>query len=110
MNGSEDLKFSLRHSLCKVGSRETDWSNSEKFAIARGIKKLLEKGVIQTVTPSADQFLSNIFLVPKPDGTQRFILNLKKLNEFINAEHFKIEDWRVARSLIEPIVLWRQSI
>lgn len=46
--------------------------------------------------------MSNIFLIPKPDGTHRLILNLKKLNEFVAAEHFTIEDWKVAKRLIDP--------
>lgn len=53
-------------------------------------------------TPCRGQFLSPFFLVPKPDGTQRFILNLKNLNKFLEPEHFKMEDSRLAMRLIQP--------
>lgn len=49
-----------------------------------------------------DQFLSSIFLHPKPDGSWRFILNLKKLNNFVNTVHFKLEDVRTAVKLMTP--------
>ena len=38
--------------------------------------------------------------MPKPDGSKRFILNLKCLNQYIKSSHFKIEDMRVALKLI----------
>lgn len=44
----------------------------------------------------------NIFLADKPNGKKRFILNLKKLNKFILAPHFKMEDYRTALKLITP--------
>lgn len=46
------------------------------------------------------EFVSPIFVVPKPDGTHRLIINLKKLNEFIEVKHFKMEDTRVASNLM----------
>lgn len=46
------------------------------------------------------QYLSSIFLVPKPNGKKRFILNLKSLNKFIVTSHFKMEDLRTTIKLI----------
>ena len=80
----------------------TAWSNHEQFLIAEQINKLLSKGAIERCSLSEDQILSSIFLVPKPDKTFRLILNLKGLNEFIETEHFKIEDYKVAKRLIGP--------
>lgn len=46
------------------------------------------------------QYLSKIFLTPKPDGSYRFILNLKNLNKFIAPQHFKMEDIRTVTKLM----------
>ena len=55
------------------------------------ILKLLNKGVIEKVQPQATQFISSIFLRPKPDGSHRLILNLKKFNETVVYHHFKMD-------------------
>ena len=47
-----------------------------------------------------NQFVSKIFLRPKTDGSYRLILNLKQLNEFIEVQHFKLEDIRTAKNLM----------
>lgn len=77
-----------------------NWSNEEKQVIELEIKKLISLGAISKCSYHKDQFVSPIFLVPKPNGTFRFILNLKKLNEYISTEHFKLEDIRTAAKLI----------
>lgn len=78
---------------------DTAWSSAESAAIKEQLHELLtiSKGTVEKCVPLKDQFISNIFLVPKPDRTSRLILNLKKLNEFIITEHFKIKDWKVAK-------------
>lgn len=42
------------------------------------IVRLLNKGAIEKVESSSDQFLSTFFLIEKSSGGMRFILNLKK--------------------------------
>ena len=64
------------------------------------ILQLVEKGAIVECVPMKGQFLSNIFLEPKPNKSFRLILNLKELNKFVQLEHFKIEDYKVAIKLI----------
>ena len=77
-------------------------SNTEVKKYKQAIKLLLDKGVIEECRENKKQFLSSYFLVPKPDGSYRFILNLKKLNEFIKNSHFKMENIRTATGLISP--------
>lgn len=75
-------------------------SQSDKKHIQEAIDNLLSIGAISPCEPVANQFLSDIFLVPKPNGKYRFILNLKQLNKFISTVHFKLEDFRTAVKLV----------
>lgn len=77
-------------------------SDKESLAIDASISKLLESGAIVLSEEEQGQFISRIFTVPKPDGSPRPIINLKPLNEFINADHFKMEDCRTAMALMIP--------
>lgn len=78
------------------------WSENEFELISLNIIKLLKLGAISHCHPHKDQFISPIFLVPKPDGSQRFILNLKQLNMFIKPDHFKLEDRSMVMKLLQP--------
>ena len=51
----------------------------ETKIIEAEIKTLLLKGVIRPAPHERGEFISTIFLRPKPDGIHRMILNLKKL-------------------------------
>ncbi|MES9884348.1 MAG: reverse transcriptase domain-containing protein [Sedimenticola sp.] len=64
------------------------------------IKKLLDYKVIIPVESELGQFLSPIFVRPKKNGEYRLILNLKKLNDFIPYQHFKMDTFESAVSLI----------
>ncbi|XP_034945012.1 uncharacterized protein [Chelonus insularis] len=80
---------------------EKFWSDQELTNIQSEISELLMKGAIKEVEEIPGQFLSPSFLVLKTDGQQRFILNLKDSNKFINVEHFKLEDLRSACNLLD---------
>lgn len=79
---------------------QNSFTKAENHDILLAIKNLKELGAISKCENSSDQFLSKIFLTPKPNGDKRFILNLKPLNKLINNEHFKMEDYRTASKLI----------
>ena len=64
------------------------------------INNLLNKRIISPCTPTEDQFLSSFFLADKPNGIKGFILNLKALNKFIIAPHFKLEDLKKVLRLV----------
>lgn len=50
----------------------------------------------------SDEFISNIFLVPKKTGDFRPVINLKPLNSFVQEIHFKMESINLACSFIKP--------
>lgn len=64
------------------------------------IQKLLSQKVITEVKFEPDQFISPIFLRAKKNGEYRLILNLKKLNQHIPYQHFKMETFESAIGLV----------
>ena len=66
------------------------------------IAKLLRKQAISAVTNPVEGFYSNLFLVPKKDGGQRPVINLKALNQFIQTYHFKMEGMHTLKEIIRP--------
>ncbi|KZS07400.1 Uncharacterized protein APZ42_028944 [Daphnia magna] len=62
------------------------------------VSSLLQKGAI--VKASGPGFVSGIFLIPKKSGGLRPIINLKKLNSFIQCHHFKMENIQTVRQTI----------
>ena len=65
--------------------------------------------IISPCTPTKNQFISSFFLVDKPDGSKRFILNLKVLNKFIIAPHFTLEDLKTVLRLVSKRS-WKATI
>ena len=66
------------------------FSAEESSIIQSEIDKLLQKKVIVPARNEPGQFISTIFLRPKP-GSNRMILNLKQLNKSVEYEHFKMD-------------------
>ena len=63
--------------------------------------QLLSKGAIIKSDNEVNQFISNIFVVKKPNNKFRPIINLKKLNKHVCYEHFKQEHFKVVLDLIQ---------
>ena len=61
------------------------------------------------VDHSEGEFISPIFIVPKKDGAYRMILNLKKINEKVSYNHFKMDTFETALKLIKRNV-FRASV
>jgi hypothetical protein len=74
-------------------------------ALRQAITSLLEKKAIFRV-PHKDlgkpAFYSHLFLVPKKDGGFRPVLNVSRLNRYINCPHFQMETVRQVRHAVEP--------
>jgi hypothetical protein len=81
--------------------RGLDLSDVEISQLDECIISMLEIRAISKVDPCLDQFVSSVFVVPKPDGTGRFIINLKELNDFVDSQHFKMEDHRLVKQLLQ---------
>uniref|UniRef100_A0A7M5V2U2 Reverse transcriptase domain-containing protein n=1 Tax=Clytia hemisphaerica TaxID=252671 RepID=A0A7M5V2U2_9CNID len=76
-------------------------SQDMRELIQEEVKSMLLKGAIVTVTPSPEQFVSPLFLVPKKDQGQRPVINLKNLNKFIPYEHFKMEGLFLVKEILK---------
>lgn len=76
--------------------------SGEKEIIQLEIQKLEKKGVIVQTLHIEEEFLSNVFLRPKPNGDFRMILDLTKLNDFVEYQHFKMFSFSTARDFITP--------
>ena len=77
-----------------------NWTDDEVIALRADINSLLEMKVITPCISEDGEFLSTFFLVSRPNGSKRFIFNVKKLNEFVEVPHYKIEDLRTASKLM----------
>ncbi|XP_073424401.1 uncharacterized protein [Dendrobates tinctorius] len=79
-------------------------SMTQQKALEEEIRSLLCKGVLVEVPEGQEGrgFYSPLFLISKPDGTFRTIINLRKLNTFIKNYKFKMESIRSTIKLLFP--------
>ena len=78
-----------------------NFSVQEKEILMEEIQKLILKDAVEIVQPSQDQFLSQMFVVPKKDGGNRPVINLRNLNHFIAYHHFKMEGLYMVKDLLK---------
>ena len=79
----------------------THMERDKEEAMSRQVKELQDKGAIVPVPDSEEGFVSLVFLVPKSDGSWRTMINLRALNRFVAAPHFKMESVRTAKGIIQ---------
>lgn len=89
--------YPVQYSLPK----EINFNTEEMSIIDSEVEDLLKKGAIAPSVEESDQFISNIFVVKKPNGKYRPIINLKELNNFVHYEHFKQEHFKVILDLVQ---------
>lgn len=70
--------------------------------IDQEIISLEKKGVLEPCVDSEGQYISNIFLKPKPNGKFRMILDLSALKGEMIYQHFKMNSLQTVMDLISP--------
>ena len=67
-------------------------SNNKAADLQHAVQKLhLSRAIEEVMDPTSPGYYSRLFLVPKPDGSFRPIIDLKKLNQFLVVPSFKME-------------------
>ena len=97
-----ELEFDSEPIQYQVPS-EIQFNKEEQIIVSEEVKSLLCKGAIIPTDNEPGQFISNLFIVPKPNGKFRPVINLKKLNLFVRQEHFKQETFNVVLDLVQEI-------
>ena len=83
-----------------VAPAEMAFSVEQQSLISAEIQTLIQKGAVSLQEPHQVGFVSQLFLVPKKDGSFWPVVNLKALNKFIQEEHFKMEGFHMVRDLV----------
>ena len=76
-------------------ARNCNVSSETEAAIDQELSDMRAKKIISRCFHEQGEYLSPIFPVPKPDGSLRIILNLKRLNKSVEYLHFKMDNIKV---------------
>ena len=63
------------------------------------VNKLLSIGVIKAIPFSKENFYSRLFLVPKKEGIYCLVIDLSRLNRFVENFHFQMENISCLKTL-----------
>ena len=75
---------------------------NEVKLIGHEVQKLVKKGAIIEVYHLKNEFISNLFLVPKKTGDFCPVINLKPLNQFVEEIHLKMENMQMVLNAVSP--------
>lgn len=74
----------------------------EQKGLDSALRELEAQNVIQEVSHVEGEFISNVFPRWKSNGKARVILNLNKMNEYTEYQHFKMNSLQTAIDLMRP--------
>ena len=93
------IEFEQLPRQCNI-PKELIFNDEETIHVQQEIEKFLVKKIIQPAVETPFQYISNIFVRPKKDGSYRVILNLKHLNTDIEHHHFKMDTFQTALTYV----------
>ena len=97
------LAINLTGELPHNNSFQYPFGDEEQKFVRTEVRRLLNKAVIVACGHEEGELISPVFLREKTDGDGfRMILNLKKLNEVSEYEHFKMDTIKTALNMIYP--------
>jgi len=85
-----------------LGLKRKKFNISDSLVKEAEIQKLLDKGVIVPTQHESGEYISSIFVANKKDGSYRMRLNLKRFNQHVDYQHFKMDSVWTAIRLITP--------
>ena len=74
---------------------------SREETLNQEVTKLIQKGVVEEVQLDQLGFSSPMLVVPKKGGKWRPVINLRLLNQYVVKPHFKMEDIRSLKDIIQ---------
>ena len=108
-NGEQEARALLSTSCPKFLIPSYPEDSEKGVALREMMTTLLEKDVIETISEGELGFFNVVFLRPKPNKKWRLILDVSRLNVFLNTESFSMDTAEVIRQAVEP-KMWGTSI
>ena len=76
--------------------------HEQESIVKKEVALLKGKNIVAKANVENNTFVSGVFTRSKKDGSKRMILNLKRLNKFVDYKHFKMESLQNVLELIRP--------
>ncbi|KAM3966701.1 LOW QUALITY PROTEIN: ATP-binding cassette subfamily C member 4-like [Aphomia sociella] len=88
----------------RIPDLETDhYRTQESEKMTSVIYQMKSQGVLE-VAPLSPSFVSPLFLIPKSDGSDRPIFNLRRLNQYVQTDPFRLINMYRVPDFIQPQV------